>query len=234
MGKMKSHTTLTTLFLVALAVGAGAQSARNFQPPAQETDGSPSHDLAQKVQIAELDKETESALMASPSRYAGLDVDQYVHALSSSFSMRTRDIDPFARHQDPDFKPIKPKRTLTRGSKPNKPEPVTPFSDIVARVNITAVMAAQQTFLIGSRSFTIGDRINLDIGKGKPLAIHVVGIRKNRVTFRHSITHETADRALSITPFGMVPGNVIRPPGIESERDATVDARPTTTITSSR
>ncbi|MEM1085049.1 MAG: hypothetical protein AAGI48_13135 [Verrucomicrobiota bacterium] len=232
---MKPHLSLTTLLFATLSTSAYAQSAANFQQPAEKADGTTAPDLAEEVQIEEIDKETQSALVASPSRYAGLDVDQYVQALSTSFSMRNRDIDPFARHQDPNFRPIQPV-IAKKKIKKFKKEPVTPFSDIVARVNITAVMPAEQTFLVGGRSFNLGDRINLDVGKEKLLSIHVVGIQKNSVTFRHGVTGETADRILNIMPEGMRRGTNLLPPGLESlNNDAPIDARPTgQPITTSR
>lgn len=231
---MNPHPTLPALLLAAFTTAAAAQSAENFGPAANPAGGSAAPTPGENVRVEEIDKESESALMAGPSRYAGLDLENYTRAISASFSMRNRDIDPFARHQDPDFKPAQPVRTTRKIAKFTK-EPVTPFSDIVARINITAVMPAQQTFLIGGRSFGVGDRLNLNIGKQDLLAIHVVGIGNNSVTFRHSVTSETAERVLGLMPDGMRRGTAALPPGVESPNsNEPIPALPGTALSSSR
>ncbi|MGB6221981.1 hypothetical protein [Haloferula sp.] len=227
------HITLSTLILFGLSTSLGAQSAENFQ-----LEDKSNNDVLQKsadvVQMQVIDKEAESELLASPSRYAGLDLDNYVQALSSSFSMRTRDLDPFARHQDPNFKPPQPVAPRPGISKP-QPEPVTPFSDIIARINITAVVPAKQLFLVGERSFRVGDRIELDVGKEKPISVHVMAIEANSVNFRHGITGETANLSLGLTPEGMERGVALHPPGMVSKNSpAPLDARPDNPVSSRR
>jgi hypothetical protein len=232
---MKRHHTLTALLLAGLTTSVAAQSADNFDSPDGVNEAA-TQQAATDVQMEVIDKEAESELLASPSRYAGLDLNSYIQALSSSFSMRTRDTDPFARHQDPNFKPIQPVI-----SKPNVPkfkkEPITPFSDIIARINVTAVVPAQQTFLVDERSFKVGDRIKLDVGKDKPISIHVVAIAASTVTFRHGVTGEVANLSLKLMPNGMVPtpGIEAHPPGmIPKNIDTPIDARPNSMISSRR
>ncbi|MEP4078732.1 hypothetical protein [Haloferula sp.] len=230
---MKRLPTLTLLLLTGLSTGVGAQSADNFGSTETNVE-----DLVQKeadeVRMNVIDKETESELLASPSRYAGLDLENYVRALSSSFSMRRRDTDPFARHQDPNFKAAQPVQ-FKRKVKKFKKEPVTPFSDIIARINVTAVMPAQQSFLVGERNFSTGDRIKLDVGKEKDISVHVVAIAANSVNFRHGVTGETASLSIKLMPDGMSRGKAVHPPGMVPENsDAPLDARPTNPISSRR
>ena len=230
---MKYHPSLTILILAGLTTGIAAQSAENFQEADAAIEAAAQKE-ATDSQIEVISKEAETELLASPSRYAALDTENYIQALSSSFSMRTRDIDPFARHQDPNFKPIQPIINKKKVEKYKK-VPVTPFSDIIARINVTAVMPAQQTFLVGERNFKIGDRIKLDVGKEKFISVHVVTIQANSVTFRHGTTGETADLSLKLMPEGMSRGIAVHPPGMVPENaDTPLDARPRNPISSRR
>lgn len=228
---MKTPTLFATAALAALTLGAGAQSADNFESTRSAAEAA---QQAADVQMEVIDKEAESELLASPSRYAGLDLEKYVQALSSSFSMRKRDLDPFALHQDPNFKPVQ--RVIAKKNVPKfKKEPVTPFSDIVARINVTAVVPAKQTFLVGERNFSVGDRIRLDVGKDKPISVHVVSIQATSVTFRHGITGETASLSLKLMPDGMSRGKAEHPPGMVVDgTDAPIDARPGNSMSSRR
>jgi hypothetical protein len=233
MGKMKTHTSLTAILLAGLTSGLIAQSAENFQSSGGKP-GETAQQLADEAQTEVIDEEAARELLTAPSRYAGLDQDAHIRAIASSFSMRTRDTDPFARHQDPNFKPIQP--VIAKSRVPQyKKEPITPFSDIVERINITAVLPAQQIFLVDERSFTVGDRIKLDIGKDQPIAIHVIEIRADGVTFRHGTTGETADRSLQLIPEGMSRGKTVHPPGmVPKNSNAPLDARPRNSISSRR
>jgi hypothetical protein len=230
---MKHNHTLTAVIFAGLTTAVSAQSADNFQSQDGKAEAATQKEAAE-VQMEVIDKETASELLASPSRYAGLDLNNYIQALSNSFSMRSRDVDPFARHQDPNFKPDKPIITRSKVQKFKK-EPITPFSDVIARINITAVMPTQQTFLVGERSFRIGDRIKLDVGKEKDISVHVVAIQANAVSFRHGVTGETADLTLKLMPEGMIRGIAVHPPGMVSKNsDTPIDARPRNPISSRR
>lgn len=163
-------------------------------------------------------------LISLPSRYAGLDVDAYLEALSASFAMRTRARDPFGRHQDPNFKAPEPavsKPTIAK----YKPKPVTPFPQIVEAIPITAIIPSQGKFLVGNRTCRVGERIHLTGGDSESLTVHVVEIAANRVTFRHGVTNETADHVLKILPGGMIRGGGEDPPAgvVPADTDTTID-----------
>jgi hypothetical protein len=169
-------------------------------------------------------KQQQMELLKQPSRYAAADSEAYVEAVLSRCEILQRDRDPFGRHQDPNYKPPKPvvekKPTIAR----YKPEPVTPFSDIVAAIPITAVIPAQSKFLVGGRAFSVGSQLKLNIGKDEPLTVHVVGIDANRVTFRHGDTNEVASHALQVLPGGVSRGTGIIPAGvIPTSADDTID-----------
>lgn len=227
---MRIRHTLTSIILAGFTTSVDAQSADNFQPVEQPHVASGQKDPSD-VQMQVIDKGTESELLASPSRYAGLDLGNYVQALSSSFSMRSRDIDPFARHQDPTFKRPQPRPPKGR-PKPTTKEPVIPFSEVLARINITAVMPSQQKFMVKGNSFRVGDRIKLDVGKDKHIPVHVIAIKQGSVSFRHGITGETSDLSLWKRPNGMTPGIEIKTPGMSRENNDTLilEAPPTNQI----
>jgi hypothetical protein len=230
---MNRHHSLTILILAGLTTGIGAQSADNFQSADPDIEAA-AQKAATESQIAVISKEAETELLASPSRYAGLNVDNYIQALASSFTMRNRDYDPFARHQDPNYQPAQPVPSRKKIKRFEK-EPVTPFSDVIARIDITAVMPAQKTFLVKGRNFKIGDRIRLDVGKEKFISVHVVAIEANSVKFRHGTTGETSSLTLKLMPDGMRRGIAVHPPGMMPENsDTPLDARPRHPISSRR
>lgn len=206
---------LPSILCLALALPAAGQSFEASEPETARSED------ARAVEDAENKK---SELITLPSRYAGIDLDAYVQTLLSSFEMRGRERDPFGRHQDPNYKPPTPVVTKKAIEK-YKPEPVTPFSDIVAAIPITAIMPAQGLFLVGGQSFSVGSRLKLNTGKSEPLTVHVVGIDANQVMFRHGVTNETAPHVLKLLPGGMTrSGAGLRPDGLITPKDAdTID-----------
>jgi hypothetical protein len=199
---------------LALVLPLAAQSLESVDPASPGTSAPP----------PEIEDEKDSELISQPSRYAGIDADAYIRTLLASFEMRGRARDPFGRHQDPNYKPPTPvvaKKTVQK----YKPEPVTPFSDIVEAIPITAIIPAQGKFLVGGRAFSVGARLKLNTGKDEPLTVHVVGIDNNRVNFRHGITNETAAHVLKMLPGGMIRGGgEDRPDGvIPANSDDTID-----------
>ncbi len=204
----------------ALALPLAAQSLESIEP-----DAAPSGAPAAQEAVME----DTSKLISTPSRYVGVDADAYVRTVLSSFEMRGRMRDPFGRHQDPNFKPPTPV-IAKKAVEKYKPEPVTPFSDIVEAIPITTIIPAQGKFLIGGRSFAVGSRLKLDIGKDEPLTVHVVGIDSNRVNFRHGTTNELASHVLKLLPGGMSRGSGIVPAGVvPANSEETIDISGSTT-----
>lgn len=221
------YSALPAALLLILAGPAAAQSADSFktsdlvtpEPAAGSMESAP---------------DTANPLLTQPSRYAGIELENYVRVITSSFSMRGRAVDPFGRDQDPNAKPIVPKRT--NSTIPTyKPAPVTPFPDIIAAIQVTTIIPAQRTFLVGQRSFSVGDRIKLNTEEGKIIPVLVVAVRSNAITFRNETTSETADLKLDLVPDGMSRGNNVRPPGVvPAGGNAPLDIGPTASISSSR
>ena len=206
--------TIPSILSLALVLPLAAQSLDSVNPVNPEAS----------LATPEVESDGTAELIAIPSRYAGIDGDAYIQTILASFEMRGRARDPFGRHQDPNFKPPTPVVTK-KAVKKYKPEPVTPFSDIVEAIPITAIIPAQGKFLVGGSSYSVGARLKLNTGKDEPLTVHVVGIDNNRVHFRHGITNETAAHVLKVLPGGMTPGAAgARPPGfIPAGSDDTID-----------
>jgi hypothetical protein len=224
---MKTHAHLS--ILAGLSLAAHGQSLDSLAPP-QNTElpsrpNQAEQETTPEVQPEPAVSESDPELINKTSRYASIDIDAYIRTVSSTFSMRKRDRDPFGRHQDPNFKPPVAK-TPTRTIAKYTPPPVTPFSDIVEAIRITTIIPAEQQFLVDGRSFRTGDEIKLNTGNGDLLTIHVVSVRADRVTFRHGVTNETADHALRMLPGGMQRGggDGIRPAGVSSpDEEAPID-----------
>lgn len=179
--------------------------------PPLESETAPVEAQAEQTESTKTNPE----LVNEPSRYVGIDMDSYIHAVSSTFSMRNREQDPFGRYQDPNYKPKLPVAPRTRGPKKYTPPPVTPFVDIVGAIQITTIIPGQQRFLVGDRSFRVGDAMSLRTNDGKLLKVYVVAVDSDRVKFRHGVTQETAEQALKMLPGGMQRGGGgSRPPGV--------------------
>jgi hypothetical protein len=206
--------TTASILGLALSLPLAAQSLESVDPATSDAS----------IAAPEATADKTSELIAVPSRYVGIDADAYVQTILSSFEMRSRARDPFGRHQDPNFKPPTPV-IAKKAVKKYKPEPVTPFSDIVEAIPITAIIPAQGKFLVGGRAFSVGSRLKLNTGKDEPLTVHVVGIDQNRVNFRHGVTNETAAHVLKVLPGGMIRGGgEARPDGIiPANADDTID-----------
>jgi len=215
-------TPLTPLLLLLCAGAAFGQSASSFVPQAAAGEPAPS-----AVDQADPD------LASKPSRFAGLHVDSYVRTIIGSLSIGKRQTDPFGLHQDPNYKPPKPKRQLA--NRPTvKKAPQLSFGDIVGGIEINAVIPGKQTFLVGDRSFRVGDRIPLDV-RGRMLTVQVIAVSTDSVSFRNTLSGETANIRLSIAP-GMSKGeDVPLPPGFVPEgRNAPLSITPTNGLSTNR
>lgn len=199
------------IFISALLAGATAalgQSAENFAPPAEAATSEEQADAPAPAPRVNPD------LIQKPSRHLGVDVDSYLTALVASFDMNDRDYGPFGKHQDPNFQPPKPK-VAPRSAPKIDSEPITPFADIVAAIPVTTIIPGQDKFLVGGRSFTVGDTLKLRTGVEQTTPAVVTSVESDRVNFRHGETEETASLSLRLMPSGMRPGSAeIQPAGV--------------------
>jgi len=205
---------LTSIFPVLLC--ACAVSAGHAQPvaPAAPAPAAPAAAAAEKEPFP-----------AKPLRYVSeKDRDEFLRTTVSTFAIATRDFDPFGLPQDPDYRPPAPQPTLN--TSPDA-APVVPFSDIISRIQITTVMSGERKFLVGSRSFSVGDRFPLNVD-GQAIWIEVTEVSARQVQFKNIQTGESAAQVLNILPPGMRPGSggITAPGMVPAGQQAPLDLPP--------
>jgi len=182
-------------------------SAMLFNASAQPAPILPKVDTSKKDKVAALSKNEINPVSTTPSRYVGggKELDAYVEAISSVFSMKKRGSDPFGQLQDPDAKPL-PK--LTNPTK--KPRPIavqaTPFSDIIRLIKVTTIMPKEKRFLIGNQSYKQGQRFPISF-RSKNINVEVVSVSSRQITFRNLESGEAASIDLNLLPKGMSSGS---------------------------
>ena len=144
-------------------------------------------------------------------------IDAYVAAVTASFSIQSRETDPFGLPQDPNAKPViqSPVATATHRAPQLQ---ATPFADIVRLIVVNTIMPGEKRFLVGTRSITQGQQIPLTF-RSKQIRVQVTEVTSQQITFRNLDTGETATRKLDILPPGMTPGSHgITAPGMVLDR----------------
>lgn len=169
--------------------------------------------LAQGAPLAGLPGANPAAAQADPlqinpdesnaSRFVTTDeLTDYITTASQKLSILDRESDPFGQVQDPAAKPtvIKPKVR-------NRPTTVrrTSFDDIIGRIKINAIMPAENRFLIGTRSFKLGDKFPINMG-GRKTMVEVVAVKSNRIDFKNTTSGEVSSAKVSLMPAGMKSG----------------------------
>jgi hypothetical protein len=212
---VRACVSKVTLAMV-LGSSAFAQSAASFEAKPQ-----PAKTPQATEQTAAVPAPTDAAVNSTPSRYVGeTDLDAYVASLTATFAMRGRATDPFGQIQDPDARPI------VKVSATKKPGRVTtvqavPLSDIIQRIKVTTIAAGEKRFLVGMRSFRLGDRLAL-VFRGKTIDLEITSVQSHQIDFRNVATGETASLKMTLMPVGMVPGkkNIMVPGMVPDRPDA--------------
>jgi hypothetical protein len=221
---MKAHLTILLLGTTAsLLLGQSIDSLEPAQP-ANEQAGTDTQNQESGDHATQGTIEVDPELITKPSRYVGIDIDAYVRTLSASFDIRRREFDPFARNQDPNAKPVEIAKptNIARAVVPKQ----IPFTTIISNIKITALIPSKGQFMSDGQTFSVGDRILLNIGKPEKLPVFVVAVRSTGVTFRNGVDNEIAEIKIEILPGGMSRGTAIRPAGLVPE-----DAEPTLDVT---
>ncbi|MCU0796869.1 MAG: hypothetical protein MUF31_13150 [Akkermansiaceae bacterium] len=211
--------------LSPLLPGQSIDSLQPTPPAAAEESSGTGDDPAQTKPDNKAPVEIDPELITKPSRYVGIDIDAYVRTLSASFDIRRREIDPFARNQDPNAKPVEIARP-TRIVRTAAPKEI-PFSKIISNIKITALIPAKGQFMSAGQTFSVGDRILLNVGKPEKLPVFVVDVRSTGVSFRNGVNNEIAELRIELLPGGMSRGTAIRPAGLVPEdEEPTLDVTP--------
>ncbi len=131
-------------------------------------------------------------------------------------SMTSREYDPFGQVQDPEAKPAVVKPTVTRRPTTLKR---TSYAEIIQRIKINTVIPADKRFLIGTRSFKLGDEIPI-MYRGRKTMIEVVKVKSSSVDFKNTETGEVASVKLKLMPAGMSSGkDGFKAPGMVKDND---------------
>ncbi|MDX1679221.1 MAG: hypothetical protein R3242_00700 [Akkermansiaceae bacterium] len=161
-----------------------------------------------------------TALVKTPSRYvSGEELDAYLEQVKDMLNMKGRATDPFGQVQNPEAKPRKVRTpTLTKRT-PSNYRP-TAFSDIIDRIEVNTIMPAENRFLIGTRSFELGDRFPIGY-RGRKIEVEVIGISSNKIDFKKVEDGEVASLKLKLLPAGMSSGTGggLSVHGMESNND---------------
>jgi hypothetical protein len=208
------RTCVSKVGLVVLLGGSAvAQSATSFETKAQPAA---TPQVAKPKTAAPAPED--AAISAKPSRYVGdTDMEAYVATLTTAFAMRGRATDPFGQIQDPDARPIV---KVSSTKKPGRTTSVQaiPLSDIIQRIKVTTIAAGEKRFLVGMRSFRLGDHLSL-VFRGKNIDLEITSVQSHQIDFRNVATGETASLKMTLMPVGMVPGNKnIMVPGMALDR----------------
>lgn len=212
-----SRVALVLALHALLCSGASAQSATNLNTKPSPPKAAPQKAPAAKTETAAPATKEPAPLGTTPSRFVGeADLDAYVEALSSVFSMRSRATDPFGQLQDPNAKPV-PKPTTTTPH-PTTRALSTPFADIIRRIEVKMIMPKEKSFLVGTRSIKQGDTIPLTY-RGRNIRVAISSVTARRIEFRNLESGETAALNINLLPAGMTPGTRgIGAPGLIPDR----------------
>jgi hypothetical protein len=89
---------------------------------------------------------------------------------------------------------------------------------------INTIMPGEGRFLVGTRSFAIGERIPITF-RGKPIQVEVTKVTAREIAFRNTTSGEIAVRKMDFMPVGMSAGNhgISAPGMIEDGPNAPLD-----------
>lgn len=140
-----------------------------------------------------------------PSRQIGPEeLDSYLQFVHSRLDITSRSVDPFGQVQDPNAKAEIKKPTLT-ARRPTRMK-ATSFDEIIDRIEISAIMPAENRFLIGGRSFRLGDQFPIAF-RGRNHEVKVIGVSASKIDFEKIETGEVSSVKLNMLPPGMQQGS---------------------------
>ena len=182
---------------------AFAQSSANFESKTIAPASSTHHEV-------QASKPIPNAVAAPASTTASRNISDaelrpYIDSVATVFLIRGRTRDPFGQNQDPDAKPVI-KASAPLAVRRSASAQVTPFADIVRLLNVTTILPGEKRFLIGSRSFKLGDVMPL-IFRNKPIHVLITEVTSRQISFRNQDSGEIAVRKLDMLPAGMIAGS---------------------------
>jgi len=216
------HRPCQILLGMILVSSAFAQSSANFDTKTIAPGSATSEEATRPAKSAS--GVAGAPLSTTPSRHMSVaDLQPYIDSVAAVFLIRGRVRDPFGQSQDPDAKPVV-KASAPLAVRRSAPAQATPFADIIRLLVVTTIMPGEKRFLIGTRSFKIGDVLPLNF-RSKQIQVLVTDVTSRQISFRNQESGETAVRKLDMLPPGMTPGSKgISAPGMVQDRpDAPID-----------
>ncbi|MFD0894099.1 hypothetical protein KBB96_02845 [Luteolibacter ambystomatis] len=220
MGKLIHLLGLCTLLPLGLTAQTIGPAPGPAAPVAPATKPAPAPSPEKGPTVPALDKAQGEAATSGdlPSRYAGSDVGAYVETLATVFAIRSRTTDPFGQVQDTTAKPIKPKVTHTAVARAAA-IPTTPYSEIVAQIQVNTVIPAEERFFCGSRVFKKGDRFPISF-RGRNYPTEITEVNADYIRMKNLDTSETGLIKFEKLPPGMTRASQSDKmlPGFQSQR----------------
>ena len=204
-----------------LVASAFAQSSANFDTKTI----APASSTAEEGQAAKPHPGAVAApVSTTPSRnISDAELKPYIDSVATVFLIRGRTRDPFGQNQDPDAKPVI-KASTPLAVRRSAPAQATPFADIVRLLDVTTIMPGERRFLIGSRSFKLGEVMPLNF-RNKPIHVLITEVTSRQIAFRNQDSGEIAVRKLDMLPAGMTAGShgISAPGMIPDHSNAPID-----------
>ncbi|MEO8616178.1 MAG: hypothetical protein ABI600_13620 [Luteolibacter sp.] len=209
-------STISLLFISLLPISTAiAQPVENLK----SAEASAAKPIAGKTEKPDAAKPKEPApALNTPSRLISTEsLDAYVASITATFSIQSRETDPFGLPQDPNAKPVI-QNPIAKATHRAPQLQATPFADIIRLIVVNTIMPGEKRFLVGTRSISQGQQIPLTF-RSKQIRVQVTEVTSQQITFRNLDTGETASRKLDILPVGMTPGSRgITAPGMVLDR----------------
>ncbi len=165
------------------------------------------------------------ATPTTPSRLVSdSELEHYVRQITGMLPIMERARDPFGVVQDPDAEPEVVPVEDDEPAPFTPASPAIPLSEVVSRMEITTVMPGEGRFLVGTRSFHVGNVFPVNY-RGRTYRLRVEDVTMERIRFRNTETDESAEHSLNPIPDGMraANGQTEIPGLIPSGRDAPID-----------
>lgn len=145
------------------------------------------------------------------------ELDGYVAETSKSLSIMGRQFDPFGQVQDPAAKPavIKPKLR-----DPSVAARRSSFDEIIGKIKINTIMPSEKRFLVGTRSFKLGDKFPISY-RGRNTLVEVVDVKASKIEFKNTESGEISSVKIKLLPAGMSSGDDggFSAPGMVKDKD---------------
>ena len=175
---------LTQALLVTLAFsGFSQEEGKKAGPPAEKP--------------AARDSEPRRGMV--PSRYLADDTESFLIAMNRKLKINYRDRGPFGLSQKPGEE-----KGWVPPTRPDRKR-VTPFADIIAAINVSAVFSADQEFMVESTIYRQAQVVPLQV-EGRKMSVRIENVGASAITFKNLDSGEVVQKRLDLLPRGVMVG----------------------------